>query len=73
MKQLIIDRFEGQYAVCEDEEQKCVVFALAKLPEGASPGNVLCVTDEGELILDLEETERRRRRILEKQSRAFGG
>ena len=33
----------------------------------------LFITDEGELRLDEEETQRRRQRILDKQRRAFGG
>ena len=42
-------------------------------PKEAKPGCVLQITDEGELRLDEEETQRRRQRILDKQRRAFGG
>ncbi len=72
MKQLIIDRYEGKYAICEDKEQKYFAIELPELPEGAKPGCVLAISDEGELSLDTEETERRRQRILEKQRRVFG-
>ena len=46
---------------------------LSELPKEAKPGCVLQITDEGELRLDEEETQRRRQRILDKQRRAFGG
>ena len=72
MKQLVIDRYEGKFAICEDAEQKYYAIELSELPEGAKEGCVLEITGEGELLLNLEETERRRQRILEKQRRAFG-
>lgn len=72
MKQLIIDRFEGKYAICEDEEQRYFAIETAELPEGAGEGVVLKITDEGELLLDQEETQARRERIARKQRRAFG-
>lgn len=72
MKQLTIDRYEGKYAICEDKEQKYFAIELSELPEGAKPGCVLAISDQGELSLDVEETERRRQRILEKQRRVFG-
>lgn len=72
MKQLIIDRFEGKYAICEDEEQRYFAIETAELPEGAGEGVVLKITDEGELLLDQEETQARRERIAMKQRRAFG-
>ena len=73
MKQLVIDRFEGKYAICEDSEQKYFAIELTELPKEVKPGCVLQITDEGELRLDEEETQRRRQRILDKQRRAFGG
>lgn len=72
MKQLIIDRFEGIYAICEDSEQRCFAIETGELPEGARPGVVLRITDEGELTIDQEETKARRERIAAKHRRAFG-
>lgn len=72
MKHLVIDRFEGKYAVCEDSEQKYFAIDISELPEGAVTGAVLKISDEGELFLDLEETEVRKNRIIEKQRKAFG-
>ncbi len=72
MKTLIIDRFEGKYAICEDADQKYFAIETAELPQGAAEGSVLLISEEGELSLDQEETERRRLRIAEKQGRVFG-
>jgi len=72
MKQLIIDRFEGKFAICEDAEQKYFAIETAELPDGAGEGSVLKITDEGELLLDQEETQARRERVAAKQRRAFG-
>lgn len=72
MKQLSIDRFEGKFAICEDGEEKYFAIETAELPEGARAGDVLRITDEGELLLDEEETRARRERIAAKQRRAFG-
>ncbi len=71
-RQLIVDRFEGMYAICEDGEQKYFAIETGELPEGAAEGSVLVVSEEGELLLDEEETSKRRAKIAEKQRRAFG-
>ena len=52
MKQLVIDRFEGKYAICTDSEEKYYAIELPELPQGAQAGSVLCITDEGELRVD---------------------
>ena len=73
MRQLIIDRFEGKYAICEDQEQKYFAIAVEELPKGSAEGWVLEISDEGELSFNEEETRARRERIKAKQRRAFGG
>ena len=72
MKQLSIDRFEGKFAICEDSEEKFYAIETSELPEGAKEGDVLRITDEGELLIDEGETRARRERIAAKQLRAFG-
>ena len=54
MKQLVIDRLEGKYAICTDKDQKFFAIELPELPAGAKAGSVLTITDEGELRLDEE-------------------
>lgn len=59
---VIIDRFEGQYAVCEDEDLNMINIEIDKLPQGVKEGDVLII--EGDNIkVDKEETEIRRERI----------
>lgn len=70
---LVIDRFEGEYALCESEGQEYFAIETSRLPLGAKAGCVLVLSERGELSLDMEETERRRQRIAEKQRRAFNG
>lgn len=71
MKRLVIDRFEGKYAICEDDEQKSFAIETAELPEGAKAGSVLEISEEGELSVNDEETAKARARINEKQRKLF--
>jgi len=53
LKKLTIDRLEGIYALCEDENQKFFAIELSELPKGAKAGDVLSVNDEeGTLSVD---------------------
>ena len=53
MKKLTIDRLEGIYALCADENQKFFAIELSELPKGAKAGDVLSVNDEeGTLSVD---------------------
>lgn len=72
MKKVVIDRFEGEYAICEDTDQSRFAVETAELPQGAKEGCVLAISEDGEISLDLDETERRRQRIAEKQRGVFG-
>ena len=69
---LVIDRFEGKYAICEDAEQKYFAIETAELPPDAKEGSVLLISDEGTLLLDAAETDRRRKEMAEKQRHVFG-
>ncbi|NLX71414.1 MAG: DUF3006 domain-containing protein [Clostridiales bacterium] len=62
---LIIDRFEGDYAVCEDENMNMVNIEKTKLPEDAREGFVLIVQG-GRIKIDYDETAERKKRIKEK-------
>ena len=72
MKRITIDRFDGIYAICEDKDKAFFALELSELPKGAKSGDVLLITDEGTLEIDVEETERRRQRVLEKQKKVLG-
>jgi hypothetical protein len=59
---VIIDRFEGPYAVCEDENRKMINIEKTKLPRGAKEGSVLIIQGNN-IEIDYNETENRKKRI----------
>lgn len=60
--QVIIDRFEGSFAVCEDENRKMINIEKAKLPKEAKEGSVLIIQGD-KIEIDHNETEKRKDRI----------
>lgn len=59
---VIIDRFEGNFAVCEKEDEEMINIEKSKLPINSKEGDVLII--EGESItFDEEETNARRERM----------
>ncbi len=61
---LIIDRFEGEYAVCEDSEtEKCRQIPRVFLPRGAKDGDCLISDGHGGYLIDGQATLQRRARI----------
>ncbi|MGI6706584.1 MAG: DUF3006 domain-containing protein [Clostridia bacterium] len=61
--QLIIDRFEGDYAVCEKENREMIDIERTKLPPNAKEGDVLILAEDGSIAIDRGETARRREMI----------
>lgn len=61
---VIVDRFEGDYAVCEREDQVMINIEKTKLPEGVKEGDILFLEDK-RVIVDGKETMSRRKRIDE--------
>ena len=62
MRILVIDRFEGTYAICEDKDQKFFAIETNELPAGATEGTVLEIDDEGVIHVNEEKTVRAVRR-----------
>ncbi|MCI6402392.1 MAG: DUF3006 domain-containing protein [Candidatus Fimivicinus sp.] len=71
METLIIDRFEGDLAVCEREDCSMVAIEKSRLPKGVRPGNILKIEDDGTIRLDAEEELRRREMIYKMQESLF--
>lgn len=71
METLIIDRFEGDLAVCEREDCSMVAIENSRLPKGVRPGNILKIEDDGTIRLDAEEELRRREMIYKMQESLF--
>jgi hypothetical protein len=55
-----IDRFEGDYAVCEKPDRKMINIKKDRLPEAAKEGDVLVIDGES-IKVDSEETARRKK------------
>jgi hypothetical protein len=61
---VVIDRFEGNYAVCEKENREMIDIEKSRVPIEAKEGYVLNI--EGDVItIDIDETERRKKEIEE--------
>ena len=71
MRRLIIDRFEGKYAICEDEERKTFAIEIAELPENTKVGSLLEINDDGEITVNEAEADKIREIILSKQRKLF--
>ena len=56
---VIVDRFEGDYAVCEKDDRTMINIERKRLPVGVKDGDVL-VLDAGSIRIDGSETARRR-------------
>lgn len=67
---IIIDRFEGNFAVCETEEKKFIDIPKADIPEGAKEGDILSKTDKGYNIEKVE-TEAQREKIKTRMNNLF--
>ncbi len=71
MRKLIVDRYEGQYTVCEDGEQKLFAIETSDMPAEAIPGTVIAISDDGDISVDAEETKQRKERIISKQNKLY--
>lgn len=71
MKRLVVDRFEGKYAICQDENGNMFGIELNEMPKDAKEGSVIDINDEGEISVNSQETNKRSQRISEKTSRLF--
>ena len=69
---LSLDRFEGDYAICEDDTQKRHDIHKNKLPQEVKPGDILILSFDGILSIDKAETAKRQARIKELQDKLMG-
>lgn len=59
---LIIDRFEGEYAICETEDGKIINIKRNEIPEDAVEGDVL-IYEEDIYTIDNEANDERKKYI----------
>ena len=69
---LSIDQFDGIYAICESDEPKLYAIKKSELPKNAQSGDVLNLSSDGVLTVDISETEKRKLRIKTLQNKLFG-
>lgn len=60
---VIIDRFEGNYAVCEKENREMIDIEKNRIPCEAKEGDSLIIEEDGSISLDKDETQKRKERI----------
>lgn len=58
----IVDRIEGEFAVCEKDDRTTVDIRLSELPSGVQAGNVIIVED-GIPRIDRQLTKERKAQI----------
>lgn len=71
MRKYIIDRFEGSYAICENEEKEFMSIKVELLPPDAKEGDSLYINEDGVYYIDYETTEENRKRIRSKLDNLF--
>lgn len=59
---VVLDRFEGEYAICENEAEEMIRIEKSRLPEGVVEGDVLIVVGD-DIVIDRDETQKRKVRI----------
>lgn len=68
---MIIDRFEGNYAVCEHPDKTHLNIPRDLLPPNAKEGDCLVINPDGNYHIDADTTKERRERIRKKMNRLF--
>ncbi len=71
LKYVSVDRLEGEFAICIDDDEKTHKINIKKLPKGVKEGDVLKVLKNG-YELDEKETKKRREEIFSLQEEIFG-
>lgn len=71
MKRLAVDRFEGNYVICEDNDKKFFAIEKAEAPADVAEGDILRITDDGTVEIDREETARRKKNTKDKQNKVW--
>ena len=67
----ILDRFEGDFAVCEAEDLTMINIPISLLPAGAKRGSVLLKDVAGGYRLDRETETKRKNKIRDLEKRIF--
>lgn len=72
MRVLYVDRFEGIYCICEDENRKVFALPIDELPAQIKEGDIIKIDDEGSITVDKQATDKRRAMIRSIEDKLFG-
>lgn len=61
---IIIDRFEGNYAVCEKEDRTMINIDISKIPTNSKEGDILDI-EKDKITIDSKFTKNRKKHINE--------
>lgn len=71
MNRLTVDRIEENIAVCMDENEALVGIELSCLPFDIKEGNIICLFDDGSIVLDTDAEYERRKELFDLQESLF--
>lgn len=71
MRKLTVDRFDGIYAICEDEERKMFAIPTAELPANVREGDKLEIDNDGVITVNAEATAADRAAVRAKEDSIF--
>ena len=71
MQNLIIDRIEGKYAVCEAEDGHMINIEFTRLPKQAFEGSCIIIDNNGDISLNIDKTKARKELIAKKMHDLF--
>ena len=67
MRYLSVDRLEGNFVICQDDEKKMYAIETGEAPRGVKEGDILAIDEDGKIAIDADETARRRSKIKKLQ------
>lgn len=70
MMRAVMDRWEGDFAVCEGEAGEMMEIPRSRMPSDAEPGVTLLIGADG-ISVDWDDTRARRERIAAKRRRLW--
>ena len=71
MKYFSIDRFEGKFAICVDENEIVEKIEIKKLPKNIKEGDILKVLKDGTFEIDENKTKKEKEDIFNLQDDIF--
>lgn len=61
--EVVIDRFESDFAVCEKSNREMINIEKSKVPSEAKEGSVLVISDNGDITFDIAKTKQKEAEI----------